>query len=569
MNGAEFILHGLAEEGIDHLFAVPGGLVDPFFLALEKQNRVTPIIACHEGGAAYMADGYARMTGGLGAFLCIGGPGITNAVTALSSSLCDQIPVMAITGQVPLDWQGLGGFQDSSHAGLNEIQILRGAVQSQLVVNSSNLLPHHFRELALTSFAHPKAPSHLAVPKNIQQASCKASYTKIDSSLKQTQVVEAGVLEKFWKEVNQNQRIVILTGSATNHPEAAAELAKFAETYSIPVATTLNGKGSFPEDHPLSVGVFGYAGHPHAIETILSDEVDVLIVLGAELNQRNTLFWNRDFQPKKSLIQIDINPAAIGLIYPTSLPIVSDASGLLKHLNQELSNGKGLAQTKPIRDKWIQAIKSKGVNVYNAGDLESDAVPIHPARLVAAMRKVAPRSTPICIDSGAHRAFASHYFHTYEPQRFFQSTNIGAMGWAIPAAVGVHVAKPDVPCLVATGDGCMRMHGMEIQVAARYGLNIKYVVFNNDAYANVYLRQKKASINGGKLTCLPHVDWAGYARALGVKGITVTQPHEIESALEEAFTHQGPCLVDVVCDRDVETPVAPYYQINTDWMDHE
>jgi acetolactate synthase I/II/III large subunit len=196
--------------------------------------------------------------------------------------------------------------------------------------------------------------------------------------------------------------------------------------------------------------------------------------------------------------------------------------------------------------------------LYDAANTKSNAVPIHPARAVADLRQVAPRDCVLLVDSGAHRVFGGHYWDSPTPNAYLTATSMAPMGWAIPAAIGAKLARPELPCAVVTGDGCMLMHGIEIQTAARHGLAIVYVVINNGALGNVYLRAKQMSPAAAALSLLRTHDWVQFARSLGADGTVVEQPGDLVAAYEQAFRSGGTFIVDVRCDKDATTPVGPW-----------
>lgn len=569
----DYVLQALRDEGLDHVFMVPGGLIDPFLPAFGRVSGLRPIVAAQEGGAAYMADGYARATGRFGACLVIGGPGITNTVTAVEAARTDGSPVMLISGQVPTNWEGRGGFQDSSPAALDDISILRPLCLSSYAVENPHLLGHHLGSCMRRMLAGPQGPVHLSLPRDIQTTMMESSWQPLDSFSRQARVVDEDAMQRVWdllapKEGTPPKKIAILAGAGVEKSGAWDELRQVAERYEIPVATTLRAKGVLPEDHHLSLGVFGYAGHRQAIETILSDEIEVLIVLGSGLLQRDTMFWNQRMLPQKALVRVDIDPSVIGGAYSGEVALPGDAGQVLRHLLA--GNGGGanaLDQGREERMQWLDRIRGLGSRYYEEENLHSEAAPIHPARVVHELAGVMPDDTVMVVDSGAHRAFWGHYWPSRRPRSYLSATNVGPMGWAIPAAVGAKAARPERPVVVATGDGCMLMHGMEIQTAARYGLAVVYVVINNSALANVWLRAHGEGPIPGELTSLPTHDWAGFARSLGLQAETVDKPGDLSGAFARA--HEANCayLLDVRCGKEFTTPVTPYSEAKKHWID--
>ncbi|MHC1712403.1 MAG: thiamine pyrophosphate-binding protein [Solidesulfovibrio sp.] len=574
MRATRYLLSSLAAEGVDHMFLVPGGLVDPFLSDLASMQGLTPIVAAHESGAAYMADGYARASGRFGVCLAIGGPGVTNVVTAAATASADASPVLFVTGQVPTDWEGRGGFQDSSPASFNDVALLAPVTAASLAVENPHLTPHHLRACLTKMLAGPKAPVHVSLPLDVQRSEVAAFWDPLDESVYHPRYVDDAAVERLWRILvpegggEAPSRVAILAGAGVEKSGATEALAAFAEQFEIPVATTLRAKGVFPEDHRLSLGIFGYAGHRHAIETFLSGRVEVLIVLGSGLSQRDTLFWDKRMLPSHSLVHVDVDPTAIGRTFHTHVPIVGDCRAALARM---MEGGSARIMRfragNASRAAWIRTIRKSGPACYDPEQTTSEAAPLHPARVAAALRQALPRDGAVVVDSGAHRAFFAHYFTSYGPRTYYTAAGLGPMGWAVAAAVGVKAALPGRAVACVAGDGCMLMHGMEVATAARYGMNILYVVINNSALGNVWLRARKSGPETGALAELPTHDFAAFGRAMGARGVTVTTPDELLPALTEGLAGEGPCVVDVRCDKAFTTPVTPYMAAEKEWVD--
>jgi acetolactate synthase-1/2/3 large subunit len=227
-----------------------------------------------------------------------------------------------------------------------------------------------------------------------------------------------------------------------------------------------------------------------------------------------------------------------------------------------------LQSTRDARKKWLADIKAQA-RFQDLENCNSAAIPIHPARIVNELRKALPRDGIVLVDSGAHRAFAGHYWSSYKPLTYISATNLGPMGWAIPAAIGVKCAQPRKKVAVITGDGCMRMQGIEIATAARYQLPIIYVVINNAALGNVWLRAHQEGSVPDELTSLPDVDWAAFSKSLGGNGITVSKPEELAGAFSAALQNKGPTVVDVKADKRFPTPVSDWSEACAAWSYHE
>lgn len=571
--GVDFILEALASEGLDHLFMVPGGLVDPFLPALGRQKALTPIVAAQEGGAAYMADGYARASGNFGAALCIGGPGLTNAVTAVATAQTDGAPLLLLSGEVATVLEGLGVFQDASPQTLDDVTVMKPLTRYSSSIDSPRNMPHLFQHALLQLRTRPTAPVHLSLPGDCLAAELSVSHAPIDRALIDYNALSMTAAESSLRHFSGGSdgkppaKIAILAGAGVEHPDAAAALKEFAELWRIPVATTLRGKGIFPEDHPLSLGVFGYAGTHHARAALTDPSLDLLTILGSGLNERDTMHWALQLKPDKSIC-VNVLPSAIGT-HAQDGGVVGSCGAYLDYLLDQ--SGKlrdSLEPTLAARANWVSEIRSKP-RLQDPENCASDAVPIHPARVVSELRKALPRDGVLVVDSGAHRAFAGHYWESYETRTYVSATNLGPMGWAIGAAIGVQCAQPRRRVAVVTGDGCMRMGGMEIATAARYRLPIVYVVINNAALGNVWLRAHRLGPTPDELTRLPDHDWAGFAQALGARSETVRAPDDLAGAFERALQGEGPCLIDVKADKAFTTPVKDWAEAIAAYSYHE
>ena len=291
--GTDFILDALAQEGLRHLFMVPGGLIDPFMPALARQNELTPIVAAHEGGAVYMADGYARASGHFGAALGIGGPGCCNMATAVAAAKTDGSPLMVLTGEVPLAMEGRGAFQDASQATLNDTAVMThtdadvddGRRPAEFAAQLPPCAHHHVDAAVRTGAPVPDPRRARRRMRHRLRQGRPVFFRAAALSLPQAEAALPLLANA------KRPRLAMLVGAGVEHDAAAQRLREIAERWSIPVATTLRAKGVFPEDHALSLGVFGYAGTRHATAAILGRRARLLLVLGSGLNERDTMHW--------------------------------------------------------------------------------------------------------------------------------------------------------------------------------------------------------------------------------------------------------------------------------------
>jgi acetolactate synthase-1/2/3 large subunit len=559
MTGAEFLLRCLRDQGLGHVFLVPGGHIDPLVAELGKGAGLQPIVAAHEEGAGFMADGYARVSGRFGACLCIGGPGAGNVLPAAIAAQSDCSRVLFITGDVPTTLQGRGAFQDGSMEGTRDSEFLRLATAFSEEVELISQFPRQLAAALRAMGGVPPGPVHLSIPTDVQKAELPADTAFPSPSAEPARPVDLAALGRVAQGVLAGAgKLAVLAGRGCVASRAGEALRAFAERYEVPVATTFAAKGVLPYDHRLCLGMFGYAGTNRAITTLLGGNLDVLLVLGSSMNLRDTLFWSRELAARTQVIQVDIDPTRLGRDYPVPHTVVGDCQQALEQLCRFAGGPlRPLADSAPARREWAAALKALPAH-FDGDNLTSGATPIHPARLIGEMRRALPRDTILFVDSGAHRAFAGHYWESFGPGGVRSATNLGPMGWAIPAAVGGKLARPDAPVAVITGDGCMRMHGLEVATAARYRVPVLFVVSNNSALGNVYLRARKASAGAAEMTLLPEVDWAAFGRVLGAGGARVAAPQDLAAALRAAVAAPGPYVLDVVTQRDCLTPVSPY-----------
>jgi acetolactate synthase-1/2/3 large subunit len=572
MNGASYVIRSLVAEGVDHVFMVPGGMNDPFMPAMTETQGLHTVVAAHEGGAAYMADGYARASGRLGVAFGIGGPGIFNMVTALAAARADRSAVLAISGEVPTDREGRGGFQDASGAALDDVSVLRPVTAQSVGVTSPKLLDSELRTVALTALRE-RSPVHFSVPLDVQRAELDASWVPLPEAAYRPMSLDSGALQAAFAVFDGSagesaKKIVMLAGIGVGHAHGGAALAAAAERFAIPVATTLGAKGILPENHPLSLGVFGYGGSRWATEAVLDPAVEVLIVLGSALSQRDTLQWNRKMLPSRELIQVDADPSLIGRTWPATMPVTASPRLFLEHLAAvDGTVAEGLSRGMSTRRTFLAAIRDRGPRAYEEESTNSNADPMHPARMISAARAACPPGTVLAVDSGAHRAWCSQYWLSYGDGDYLSLANLAPMGGAIGLGIGAKLARPDRPLVVATGDGCMLMHGLELHTAARHRLQVVVLVFDNRSYGNIWYRASRLGPGPERLTDITGVDWPAFARSMGGDGIAVNHPDELQGALDAGLAFPGPFVIAARVDKRYPTPVAPWREAVAEWED--
>jgi len=558
-NGAHYLLKGIRAEGVDHAFLVPGYMVEPFLSAFDEAG-ITPTIACQEGGAAYMADGYARASLKFGVAMGIGGPGVSNMVTAVGAAYSDRSPVLVVAGNTPNNLEGVGSFQDSGPTGVDDRDLFLPLTCFTEVIPDKSLVGSFLRKAIKAMKGFENRPAFLSMPHDMQLTPMEYDYDPIEI-VESPRILDTEAAAGVHDILANATHVSILAGNGAVWSEATEDLRAFANQYSIPVATTMRAKGVLPEDDPCSTGIYGVGGSLWADQVVMGDAdnniigPDVLLILGATLNENNTHGWLPGFHENKTIIRVDINPNNIlGKEYDEHF-VTGDIRTFLRWLQGNNDGyGENLNSSITARQNWLSTVKE--TPYYDAiADRTSDATPIKPARAIAALREAAPRDTVMVVDSGAHTFFTSHNWNSYAPNEFLLLTTTGPMGYGVAATIGAMRARPDQPHCVVVGDGSLLMHGLEIHTAARYKMPMVIVVINNSALANVFLRTLKESKEAQVLSSLPTQDWAAFSKSLGGDGVVVEDPADLAEAYKKAFaTKDKPFLVDVRCDKFTPTP---------------
>ncbi len=556
----ELLLERLRNRGVRHLFLVPGAQIDPLVLALASQTEITPIVCAHEAGAGYMADGYARAGGHIGVVAAIGGPGAANLIPSASIARMEHSRVLYLTGNVPQHARFSGAFQAGYAEGARDTDLFATAAGVSQCVESSEALVQTVDKILDDMLNGPGHPAHLSLPYDVQAGWVSRNVGRrlrlacCDGDFATNSAAADALLPDF---AGVGARIVILAGMGSNRPpELAALLRQFAERYHIPVATTQDAKGLFPDSHPLSLGSFGFAGSQMSYATLFEQPLDALLWLGCRLDERNTLCWDpRLLHASRRIVQIDAQSSTwpgrkSANIHSHDIPVEEALEILLETKGAVLES---LATQIPERVQWCERLRRLPLPQVTPDGWDAET-PIHPGQVVAALGDHAPPGTRLCVDSGTHRQFAARYWHAESPGEFLTSASVASMGWAIAAGIGARLAEPSRPVVVLTGDGCMQMHGNEIVTAVRYRIPIAFVVSNNAALGAVLLRQRLQSPSASELSRLPKVDWAGVAKSLGAQGMQVRRRAELSGAFAALADLTGPLVIDVTTPADCAFP---------------
>lgn len=553
---ARLILDTLKQEGVHTVFGIPGGPVTPLFDAIYHDPAIRMIGTRHEAGAAFMALGYARLSGRLGACFLTTGPGTTNAITGIAAAKADSLPVLALSAQVATVAFGKGSLQDSTYDRGDVVEMLRPVTKLSAMLSNPRNAGMLLRQGIRAAMTGRRGPVHLNIPTDFMRREVPASLQWPSRYRPASRPFDREAVKEAAEHLLAARRPAILAGNGVNLAGAQPELFELAELLAIPVATTPKGKGAFPEDHPLALRVFGLASSPWSEGYLLSG-VDVLLVLGSSMHEMSTQGWEERLQPTSALLQQDADPSVIGRNYPVSVGLVGDAKTTLRellfHLRRLLERGE---HPRPERDLDLAAFKARTPRVLEAAKMESAELPLKPQRLMRELDRALPRDAAVFIDSGNNTLWALHYLDATGRRAFIHNWGeFGAMGFGVAAAIGGKIAAPQRPVVAIVGDGSFAMTGMEVSTAATYGIPVVWVVLN-DARFNAVHHGQQLQYGGRTIATEFHrMDLAAVARGLGAQGHRITAPEEVGPALAEALASGKPTVLDVWIDGDEVPPI--------------
>ena len=530
ITGAQAILECLKKEGVDIIFGYPGGQVLPLYDAMYSEKDVKHILVRHEQGAAHAADGYARATGKVGVCVATSGPGATNLVTGIATAYMDSIPMVAITGQVGTSFLGRDSFQEADITG-----ITLPITKHNYLIKDSKDIPQVFKEAFYIARTGRPGPVLIDIPKDLQVRKLNFKYPeKIDiPSYKPKYEGHPRQISAAAKAIMASARPVIYCGGGVIASGAAKELTELAIKCSIPVTTTLLGKGSFPETNKLSLGMLGMHGTVYANYSI--QEADLLIAIGARFDDRVTGHIAK-FAPKAKHIHIDIDPAEIGKNVKIDIPIVGDVKTVLRELI-------GKVAAKDDHAAWLAQVE-EWKKKYPLSYKKSDE--IKPEYVIEQIYEATKGEAIITTEVGQNQMWASQYYKFTKPRTMITSGGLGTMGYGLPAAIGAQFGCPDKIVFDIAGDGSIQMNIQELTTAVNNKLPIKIAVLDNACLGMV--RQWQEILHGKRYSHTDleaNPDLVKVAEAFGAKGIKITKIEDVRSAIEESLAIKDrPVLLD-------------------------
>jgi acetolactate synthase-1/2/3 large subunit len=553
--GADIVIEVLQTEGVDIVFGVPGGAIMEVYDALFNSD-IVHILARHEQGAGHMAEGYAAASGKVGVAMSTSGPGATNLVTAIADAYMDSRPVVFITGQVPTGLIGNDAFQEVDIVG-----ITRPITKHNFLVKDIEELPLRLRQAFYIAKTGRPGPVVVDIPKDITQ---KRSTVDIPSD---REVIESlpgykphyeGNIQQIKKAVDlivAAQRPVLYVGGGAVYADAQKELIELAEMLQIPVTTTTQGKGAFPETHPLSLQMLGMHGTYYANMAVYHS--DLLIAVGARFDDRVTGKID-EFAPEAKIIHIDIDPASISKTINVDVPIVGDAKIILRKILNELKKRKVKILYPQQRKKWLEQIdywKRRYPLTYDW----SDEV-IKPQYVIEEIYKATKGQATIVPGVGQHQMWAAMFYRYSYPRQFINSGGLGTMGFGLPAGIGAKIGAPDKEVWVIDGDGSFQMTMQEIITAVQYKVPIKVAILNNGFLGMVRQWQELFYDRRYSETCFGvQPDFVKLVEAMGGVAFRATKPDEVPEVIAKAREiNDRPVVIDFWVDKEENVfPMVP------------
>lgn len=570
LENGDLILRYLERLGVEYVFGVPGGSIEPFFNALARSERrggIRAVIARHEAGAAFMAEGYARATAKLGVCCSTSGPGATNMITGVASAFADNIPMLVISAQTSLDRFGQGSLQESSCTSVNTVEMFARCTQYNTLVSHSAQLEPKLLQAISYALGNRPGPAHLGVPLDImrQTASWDSSRVNLRAFTDHEVAPSAQSVRALAGELAPAKRVTVVLGEGA--AKAANKLIGLAEARNWQIVTTPRGKGLVDSFHPLYRGVFGFAGHEAAAQALRPENAERVLVVGTALDEVSTSGWDTNAILSERLIHLSSNPHHLTRSTMARLAILGAPELTLEALASVMDSPWG----KPGMP--AEAAEAESIPAYIAPSLSEKCQvskgAIKPQAMMTHLSRRFCASTRVLMDSGNSFLWGIHHWNVRRAtndspiNQFHIGIGFASMGWAIGASVGVARAVGSDPVVCFTGDGSFLMAGQEITTALQERLNLLMIVLNDSSLGMVRHGQK---LSGGEPigNALPAIRYADLAAAMGIESYRVETMEELLSLdLDDILSRPGPCLIDAVIDGDEVPPIGSRMKVLT------
>ena len=551
----ELLVAYLESLGVEYVYGVPGGAVEPFYNAMARSERrggLSVIGARNESGAAYIAQGYYQASGKLGVCVATTGPGATNLISGVASAFLDEVPLLVITGMGSPTTNGKAAFQDSSPGGVDTFSLMQHCTRYSALITHPEQFEREFYTALKLAFGEQPGPVHLCIPVDVLSGHTGLAMPSfnINDLHSYAHPIDKVAIEKLLTLFQQKPKAALVIGEYCS--DSAHILIEFAQHLQIPFVTLPGAKGFVDPTHPLYRGVFGFAGHFSARETLIHPDIEYIVVAGSALSEWDTAKWDSQAIFNQRLIHID--PVVHHLAYTpmAHLHIRSDVGEAFKYLLKALPPAN--VANGPTKSSFVSSSTP-------AARHQLTHSPINPALLMTELSKAMPMDVRYFIDAGNSMSWGLHFLHAHQGKPanlkswFHISMRFAAMGWGIGNAIGAAIGNRNSPVVCITGDGSLLMNGQEFTVALSERLPVIFVVLNDSSLGMVKHGQRLAGAEPVSFT-LPTINFAQYAQSMGGNGIRCHSLSDFQKIdFSELFRHNIPTLIDVEIDAEAPPPM--------------
>ncbi len=540
---AELIVGFMQRLGVEAIFGMPGAHILPVYDAL-YDAPIRTVLAKHEQGAAFMAGGYARATGRVGACIATAGPGATNLVTGIANAYADRLPVLAITGETATYIFGRGGLQESSGEGgsVDQAELFRPITRYRKLLERTDYLEAVLNQAAAALLDDPPGPVLLSLPYNVQNERVDAGLLdRLRTTPTATRLVAEEPVRRLARMLTDARQPVIVAGYGCIRAGAQAELARLSQTLGIPVATSLKAKGAVDEDAPLALGSLGVTSSGEAYRYIV-ERADLLLILGASFGERTSYVWDADLLAGKCIVQVDLDARQLDKVFRPDLAIQGDIRAVLAAVLSQLPNDLGPPATQATEIHANRHAVRGDYALFREGFATV-------RRFFRELARQFPRETLVFDDN---IIFAQNFYRVVGNNRYFPNTGISSLGHAIPAAIGARLGTPGTAATFAIlGDGGFQMCGMELMTAVNEGLPLNVVLLSNGTMGLV--RKNQYQHYGQRYIGCDFVnpDFGLLARAFGIAHRRVQTEADVDAVFADMDLRGGINLIEIVLERDL------------------
>jgi len=567
---ADLLVAYLDQLGIEYVFGVPGGAIEPLYNALARSERrggVRAVVARHETGAAFMADGYARNSGKLGVCCSTTGPGATNMITGVASAYENNVPMLVITAQTAIATFGKGAIQDSSCTGVNTVGLYTHCTRYNTLISHINQFEHKLAAAIMSAMGSPAGPAHISVPRDVMAMPTldeRVNY-QLNTLLDRPALIDDHAVDQLCQELERAAHPVFIIGDESS--DAIGSILSLAVKMQAQLLVTPQGKGLVSPYHPQFRGVYGFAGHAAARDALADPKVDLVVAIGARFGEFSSNAWDTENLLNNRLIHVESTESNL-----TRTPMARlHVRGSLETIFDHIAKRFGVDTKKYMRMLKSSSEKNQSnfTRHFEFDDEEgycSESTPIKPQRLMRDLPELFPPHTRYLVDTGNSLAWGTHYLQPFDrrfsgkrDQRgglFSASVDFASMGWAIGSAVGTCLALEDTPVVCITGDGSWLMSGQELTVAVEEKLTLIFVILNDSAFGMVKHGQ---TLTGAEPIAnqLTAVDFAAVARAMGASGHVIRSPQDLSDLdIKAICARKGPTVLDVRIDINEAPPIG-------------